>query len=153
MRASRRLRRRRPRLPLRVFEAPKGQPRSRAWSGDEAGARRRGRARGASPIPAFVNAFPQAAPPLAPVPQTRSALEAALDQVRTSGFSLDTGQIHANIRCIARAWPTAGLPAAISCIGGHDQIISHRAAIEASLIAATEPGATAQDVVRAAATG
>jgi hypothetical protein len=72
--------------------------------------------------------------------------------VRATGFSLDTGQIHPNILCIARAWPAAELPAAISCVGGRDRITTQRAAIEASLTAATEPGATAHDVVRAAAT-
>jgi hypothetical protein len=40
---------------------------------------------------------------------------------------------------------------AIACIGNRDEIATRRALIEACLTAATEPGATSQDVIRAAA--
>jgi len=52
---------------------------------------------------------------------------------------------------VARPWPAAGLPSAIACIASGDEISARRGPIEACLAAATEPGATSQDVIRAAA--
>jgi len=83
---------------------------------------------------------------------TRAQLNLAVEAVVAEGFSRDSGQIHPRVYCISRPWPAAGLPAAITCIGSRDEILQRQAAIEACLAAATEPGATAQDVVQAAAT-
>jgi DNA-binding IclR family transcriptional regulator len=83
--------------------------------------------------------------------RTRGELDKAICDIRARGFSRDHGRVHPNIHCIARPWPAAGLPSAIACIGNRDEIATRRALIEACLTAATEPGATSQDVIRAAA--
>jgi hypothetical protein len=79
--------------------------------------------------------------------RTRGELDKAICDIRAR----DHGRVHPNIHCIARPWPAAGLPSAIACIGNRDEIATRRALIEACLTAATEPGATSQDVIRAAA--
>jgi DNA-binding IclR family transcriptional regulator len=104
-----------------------------------------------SVLPEFVAALPRADAGENRGPATRAELDAMLAGIRSEGFCRDTGQVNSRIHCISRPWPAAGLPSAITCIGGRDEISERRAIIEACLAAATDPGATAQDVVRAAA--
>ena len=84
-------------------------------------------------------------------PATHAELVEALAEIRRTGFARDTGQFHPTIHCIARPWPAIGIPAAIACVGSRAEITRQRALIEACLVAATEPGAGAQDVINAAA--
>jgi DNA-binding IclR family transcriptional regulator len=104
-----------------------------------------------SAIAGFVASFPGGAHAEPQVTRTRAELDARIARVRREGFSRDPGRIHPSIHCIARPWPTAGLPSAICCVGSQDEITMHRALIEACLTAATEPGATSPDIIRAAA--
>jgi DNA-binding IclR family transcriptional regulator len=83
--------------------------------------------------------------------RTRGELDEAICDIRAHGFARDHGRLHPSIHCIARPWPAARLPSAIACIGNRDEIATRQALIEACLTAATEPGATSQDVIRAAA--
>ena len=109
--------------------------------------------RGVGPaLPGFVASLPDANDHKNRGPLTRAEMDAQIAEIRSEGFSRDTGQIHPKLYCVARPWPAAGLPSAIACIGGRDEILERRATIEACLTAATDPGATAQDVIRAAAT-
>jgi DNA-binding IclR family transcriptional regulator len=104
-----------------------------------------------SAIAGFVASFPGSAHPEPQVTRTRAELDARIAQIRREGFSRDAGRIHPSIHCIARPWPAAGLPSAISCVGSHAEITLHRPLIEACLTAATEPGGTSPDIIRAAA--
>jgi len=113
---------------------------------------------GTAPIPGarsafagFVASFPGAVHAEPQVTRTRAELDARIGQVRGEGFSRDPGRIYPSIHCIARPWPAAGLPSAIACVGSQDEITTRRALIEACLTAATEPGATSPDIIRAAA--
>jgi DNA-binding IclR family transcriptional regulator len=104
-----------------------------------------------SAIAGFVASFPGAQHADPQVTRTRRELDERIRQIRAEGFSRDHGHIHPSIHCIARPWPAAGLPSAIACVGTHDEIATRRAVIEACLAAATEPAATSQDIIRAAA--
>ena len=104
----------------------------------------------ASAVAGFVAAFPGAAGGEPAMVRTRRRLDGQLNAIRADGFSRDPGTLHPSIGCIARPWPAAGLPAAIACVGQRDEIASRRALIEACLTAATEPGATSHEVIRAA---
>jgi hypothetical protein len=87
--------------------------------------------------------------------RTRRQFDEHVHRVRADGFARTSGNSFV-LSCIARPWPitsppTPRLPTAIACIGHEDEIAAHRALIEAVLIAATNPGATAHDVIHAAA--
>jgi hypothetical protein len=102
-------------------------------------------------IAGFAASFPGAVHAEPRVTRTRAELDARIGQIRGAGFSRDHGAIHPSIHCVARPWPAAGLPSAIACVGSQDEITTRRALIEACLTAATEPGATSPDIIRAAA--
>jgi DNA-binding IclR family transcriptional regulator len=87
----------------------------------------------------------------AALPRTRAELEAAIEPIRAGELSRDHGAIHPNIHCIAVPWPTDTVPAALACFGGREQIEAAAELIETTLRAAAKPGATAQDVLDAAA--
>ena len=99
----------------------------------------------------FVASLPGPSAQAVPGPLTRADMDAQIAQIRSEGFSRDTGQVHRGTYCIARPWPAAGIPSAIACVGGRDEILQRRVMVEACLAASTDPGATAQDVIRAAA--
>jgi DNA-binding IclR family transcriptional regulator len=105
---------------------------------------------GASPIPSYLAEYQRVEEPRE-LPRTRAALLAEIETIRTGGFARDHGEVHASIHCIAAPWPVPGLPAAFACIGARDAIADARTTIEACLSAATRPGATARDVIQAAA--
>jgi DNA-binding IclR family transcriptional regulator len=106
----------------------------------------------ASAIAGFVAAYPGAAhPEPGDIVRTRAELDECIRRIRAEGFARDHGRLHASITCIARPWPAAGLPSAIACVGTRDELGARQALIESCLAAATEPGATSQDVIRAAA--
>lgn len=105
----------------------------------------------ASAVAGFVALFPWPFHAEPEIVRTRAELDECLRLVRAEGFSRDHGRLHANISCVARPWPAAGLPSAIACIGSRDEIVARQGLIEACLAAATEPGATSQDVIRVAA--
>jgi DNA-binding IclR family transcriptional regulator len=104
-----------------------------------------------SAIAGFVASFPGARHAEPQVTRTRREFDERVRQIRAEGFARDHGQVHPAIHCIARPWPAAGLPSAIACVGTHDEITTRRPVIEACLAAATEPAATSQDIIRAAA--
>ncbi len=85
------------------------------------------------------------------LPRTRAELEAALEPIRDGEFARDHGGVHPSIHCIAAPWPTDTLPAAFACFGSREKIEAAAPLIESTLRAATRPGATAQDVIDAAA--
>lgn len=105
----------------------------------------------ASAFAGFAASFPGAAETEPDLIRTRGELDECIRDIRAHGFSRDNGRLHPNIHCVARPWPTTGLPSAIACIGSRAEITAHRALIEACLATATEAGATSQDVIRAAA--
>jgi DNA-binding IclR family transcriptional regulator len=90
-------------------------------------------------------------PPARSVPRTRRELELDLDNIRATGFARDRGELDPSVFCIAVPLPASGLPASLACFGPREVVISRRELIESALRAATKPGATAQDVVNAAA--
>jgi DNA-binding IclR family transcriptional regulator len=87
----------------------------------------------------------------AALPRTRAELDAAIEPIRAGDLSRDHGAIHPNIHCIAAPWPTDTLPAAFACFGGREKVEAEAGLIETTLRAAAKPGATAQDVLDAAA--
>jgi DNA-binding IclR family transcriptional regulator len=99
----------------------------------------------------FVASFPGTTDAEPDLIRTRAELDERIRQIRAHGFARDPGRLHPNIHCIARPWPTIGLPSAIACIGSRAEITARRALVEACLTTATEPGATSQDVIHAAA--
>jgi DNA-binding IclR family transcriptional regulator len=99
----------------------------------------------------FAASFPGATDTEPDLIRTRTELDERIRHIRGDGFSRDHGRLHPNVHCIARPWPTTGLPSAIACIGSRAEITAHRDLIEACLTIATEAGATGQDVIRAAA--
>jgi DNA-binding IclR family transcriptional regulator len=104
-----------------------------------------------APTSAYLEGFRPERDPLAALPRTRAELEAELDEIRADGFARDRGAVHPNIHCIAAPWPTDTLPAAFACFGSREKIEAETALIESTLRAAIKPGATAQDVLDAAA--
>jgi IclR family transcriptional regulator, acetate operon repressor len=90
-------------------------------------------------------------PPARSIPLTRRELEVELDSIRATGFARDRGELDPSAFCIAVPLPAAGLPASLGCFGPRDVVIGRQELIESALRAATKPGATAQDVVNAAA--
>jgi DNA-binding IclR family transcriptional regulator len=104
-----------------------------------------------SAVTDFVASVPGAARAEPDLIRTRAELDGSIGHIRGTGFSRDHGRLHPNLHCIARPWPAAGLPAAFACIGIRDAIAARLPLIEACLTAATEPGATSQDVIRTAA--
>jgi DNA-binding IclR family transcriptional regulator len=105
----------------------------------------------APPLSTYLAGFHADRDPVAILPRTRAELEAQLAGIRAGGFAYDHGAIHPNIHCIAAPWPTGTLPAAFACFGSREKIEGDAALIESTLRAATKPGATAQDVIDAAA--
>jgi DNA-binding IclR family transcriptional regulator len=89
--------------------------------------------------------------PGAALPRTRAELEAELGTIRESGFARDHGALHPGIHCIAAPWPTDTVAAALTCFGSREKIEGERELIETVLRVAAGPGATAQDVIDAAA--
>jgi DNA-binding IclR family transcriptional regulator len=106
---------------------------------------------GSAPMRAYLQAHETSAPPVDAIPQTRDALDTKLDAIRSEGFARDYGELHPSVNCIAAPWPALTLPASLACFATRGLIESNRDLIEACLRAATTPGASAQDVVRAAA--
>lgn len=104
-----------------------------------------------APLSTYLAGFHADPNPPAALPRTRAELEAQFDEIRTSGFARDHGAIHPSIHCIAAPWSTGTLPAALACFGSREKIETHGPLIESVLHAATKPGATAQDVIDAAA--
>jgi DNA-binding IclR family transcriptional regulator len=104
-----------------------------------------------APASTYLAGFRLAPDPAGALPRTRAELEAELESIRAEGFARDPGRIHPSIHCIATPWPTDTVPAALACFGSRERIDADAALIEAALRAATKPGATAQDVIDAAA--
>jgi DNA-binding IclR family transcriptional regulator len=105
----------------------------------------------APPLSTYLAGFHADRDPVAILPRTRAELDAQLEGIRTGGFAYDHGAIHPSIHCIAAPWPTGTLPAAFACFGSREKIEGEADLIESTLRAATKPGATAQDVIDAAA--
>jgi DNA-binding IclR family transcriptional regulator len=106
---------------------------------------------GSAPIPDFLaSAGPDRETPSS-IPLNRADLDAEIETIRETGFARDKGELHPSIHCIAAPWPTPELPASIACIGSREEIAANRSAIEACLVAATHPGAGAQDIFDIAA--
>jgi len=103
------------------------------------------------PFREFLVTHSREANPLTDQPRDRASLDAVLESIRATGFSYDNGQFHPSIRCIARPWPSAGIPAVIACVGPRDEMTEKRTLIEACLVAAAQPGGSPGDVIRAAA--
>jgi DNA-binding IclR family transcriptional regulator len=89
--------------------------------------------------------------PLPPLPRTRGELDVELAEIRATGFALDRGALHPAVHCIATAWPQRALVASFSCLGTPRTMAHEAAVIRRVLRAAVRPGATAADVVAAAA--
>jgi len=106
---------------------------------------------GWAPMRAYLQTHDTSAPPGGAIPQTRDALDAKLDAIRSEGFARDYGELHTSVNCIAAPWPGLSLPASLACFATRELIESNRDLIEACLRVATTPGASAQDVIRAAA--
>lgn len=106
---------------------------------------------GSAPLTAYLAEHRSTQQPARSVPATRRELELDLQSIRDSGFARDQGEVDPSIFCIAAPWPTPGLPASFACFGPRDAVTGERQLIEASLRAAAQPGATAQDVIDAAA--
>ena len=103
------------------------------------------------PVATYLSNFATTDASSTPLPRTRAEIDAELADVRATGLAYDRGGLHPGIHCIAAAWPTPTLPAALACFGGREAIDSGAELIEACLRAAVRPGATAQDVIAAAA--
>jgi DNA-binding IclR family transcriptional regulator len=84
-------------------------------------------------------------------PRTRDELNEVLAVIRRTGFSLDLGSAHPGIHCIAVPWRQPALPASLGCLGPPDLVATNATLIRRALSVAAEPGATARDVVLAAA--
>jgi DNA-binding IclR family transcriptional regulator len=108
---------------------------------------------GAAPMKRFLEGHETTEPPSDVLPRTRQALCIRLEAIRAEGFARDHGELHPNVNCIAVPWPSLALPASLTCFGSRDLIEQQRALIEVCLRTATQHGATAQDVIRAAAAG
>lgn len=106
---------------------------------------------GSAPLRAYLDSQDRAMPPADAVPRTRAALEDQLDAIRADGFARDHGELHPAVHCIAAPWPSLALPASIACFASRGVIEANRSLIESCLRAATSAGASAQDVIRAAA--
>jgi DNA-binding IclR family transcriptional regulator len=106
---------------------------------------------GSAPMRAYLASHETNAPPADAVPRTRSALNAQLDAIRAEGFARDHGELHPAVHCIAVPWPSLAVPASLACFASREVIEANRSLIESCLVAATKPGAGAQDVIRAAA--
>jgi DNA-binding IclR family transcriptional regulator len=104
-----------------------------------------------APASAYLAGFNVEPDPVAAPPSTRAELDAELESVRADGFARDHGRVHPSIHCIAAPWPTDTVPAALACFGSREKIEAETELIERCLRAATRPGATAQDVLDAAA--
>jgi DNA-binding IclR family transcriptional regulator len=105
----------------------------------------------ASTVPGFLASYQRTGARDSGVPRTRAELDTELHRIRADGFARDHGEIHPSIHCIAAPWPVAGQPAAIACLGSREEITTRTNVIEDCLRAATQPGATTQDVITAAA--
>jgi DNA-binding IclR family transcriptional regulator len=104
-----------------------------------------------APMSAYLAGLHAEPDPVAALPRTRAELEAELEPIRAGDLARDRGRVHPSIHCIAAPWPTAALPAAFACFGSRAKIEAETALIESALRAATKPGATAKDVIDAAA--
>jgi DNA-binding IclR family transcriptional regulator len=104
-----------------------------------------------APLSNYLASFHADRDPTAALPRTRAELEAAIEPIRGGELSRDHGAIHPNIHCIAAPWPTDTVPAALACFGSREKIEAETDLIESALRAATKPGASAQDVLDAAA--
>jgi DNA-binding IclR family transcriptional regulator len=107
---------------------------------------------GSAPMRTFLASQKTADPPVDAVPRTRRTLDSRLEAIRAEGFARDHGELHPRVNCIAAPWPSLALPASLACFAARDLIEQRRALIEVCLRAATQTGASAQDVIRAAAT-
>ena len=85
------------------------------------------------------------------MPLTRAELDLDLDQIRATGFARDRGELDPSTFCIAVPLPAPGLAASLACFGPRELVTDGEQLIEAALRAAAKPGATAQDVISAAA--
>jgi DNA-binding IclR family transcriptional regulator len=103
------------------------------------------------PTSSYLSGFQADRDPAAALPRTRAELDTELEAIRAGGFARDHGAIHPSIHCIAAPWPTGTLPAAFACFGSRETIEGQTGLIESTLRAVTKPGATAQDVIDAAA--
>lgn len=104
-----------------------------------------------APLATYLAARRTEDPPVRSVPRTRVDLELDLDEIRATGFARDRGELDPSTFCIAVPLRAPGLAASLSCFGPRDIVTAGEQLIEAALRAATKPGATAQDVVGAAA--
>jgi DNA-binding IclR family transcriptional regulator len=104
-----------------------------------------------APLSNYLARFRADRDPAAALPRTRAELDPQLDAIRAGDLSRDHGALHPSIHCIAAPWPTDTLPAAFACFGKPEEIAAGSALIESSLRAAARPGASAQDVIAAAA--
>ena len=105
-----------------------------------------------APVSAYLASLHVDPATVAALPSTRAELDVELESIRADGFARDHGRVHPSIHCIAAPWPTDTVPAALACFGSREKIEAEAALIERSLRAATRPGASAQDVLDAAAT-
>jgi len=86
------------------------------------------------------------------VPTDLEQLHRRLAQVREQGVAIDAGDLHPQIGCIAVAWPSASVTAALACVGAPTEITGTADRTRGVLEAAAQPAATREDVVAAAAT-
>jgi DNA-binding IclR family transcriptional regulator len=106
---------------------------------------------GSAQMRAFLEGHGSTMPPVDSVPRTRVELHAKLDAIRADGFARDRGELHPAVNCIAAPWPSVAVPASLACFATREVIEANGSLIEKCLLAATKPGAGAQDVIRAAA--
>jgi IclR family acetate operon transcriptional repressor len=78
---------------------------------------------------------------------------AQVAEIRAGAAATESGEFVVGTGCIALPWrhPTISLPMAMSCIGPVEQVVANHDLIVRVLNAATEPGATLQAVIGAAA--
>ncbi|HEX4191155.1 MAG TPA: helix-turn-helix domain-containing protein [Marmoricola sp.] len=81
----------------------------------------------------------------------RAELDAAIAEVRRTGTSRERGEVHPSLGCIAVAWPSAPVPAAIGLVGPVAEIVASARLIDALLAAVVEPGADRGRIVGVAA--
>lgn len=86
-----------------------------------------------------------------PLPRTRAELDKKLDRIRADGYAVDRGALHPALHCTAIPWPHQALPVSISCAGPAQEMHDNDELIRRVLLAASQPGATSQEVIAAAA--
>jgi DNA-binding IclR family transcriptional regulator len=81
----------------------------------------------------------------------RKQLDGELEEIRSAGTSVDRGELHPELGCIAVPWTQPGVPAALACLGSPADLAREERIVGAALLAAAGAGAQPDDVVAATA--